>query len=83
MFTPANELNHRNISQQLAAGIAALDAGQSAIDFSQTNTIDSSAVACLLAWQRHAQQIDMKLELQHLPANLTNLIALYGVAELL
>lgn len=83
MFTPATELNHGNISQQLAQGIAAIDAGQTTIEFNQTNNIDSSAVACLLAWKRHAQQRGASLEFQSVPANLTNLIALYGVAEFL
>jgi len=82
MFTPATELNHQNISQQLALGIAAIDAGQTSIEFSHTNSIDSSAVACLLAWTRHAQQRGVQLEFRQLPANLSNLIALYGVTEL-
>lgn len=83
MFTPATELNHDNIAQQLALGIAALDAGQSSIEFSQTIHVDSSAVACLLAWKRHAQQRGINLQFQHLPANLTNLVALYGVTDFL
>lgn len=81
MYTPATGLNHQNISQQLALGIAAIEAGQTSIDFSQTNSIDSSAVACLLAWKRHAQQRGVQLEFRQLPASLSNLIALYGVTE--
>jgi phospholipid transport system transporter-binding protein len=83
MFAPATDLNNGNIAQQLIAGIAAIDAGQTTIEFSQIKNIDSSAVACLLAWKRHAQQRDLKLEFLHLPANLTNLISLYGLAEFL
>ncbi|PRC94013.1 STAS domain-containing protein [Solimicrobium silvestre] len=82
-FTPTSVFTHENATQQLAAGLAAIDAGQSAFAFNQTNSIDSSAVACMLAWQRHAQQRGVKLEFQQLPINLTNLIALYGVAEFL
>jgi phospholipid transport system transporter-binding protein len=83
MFTPATELNNGNIAQQLAAGIVAIEAGQTSFEFNQTKNIDSSTVACLLAWKRHAQQRDAQLEFLHLPANLTNLIALYGVGEFL
>lgn len=82
MFTPATELNHRNISQQLAQGVAAIDAGQTMIRFEQTSSIDSSTVACMLAWKRHAQQRGNSLEFQQLPTNLSKLIALYGVADL-
>jgi len=83
MFTPATELNQRNIAQQLAQGIAAIDAGQTAIEFNQTSNIDSTVVACMLAWKRHAQQRGVSLEFQQVPANLSKLIALYGVAEFL
>lgn len=81
MFIPTALLNLGNISQQLARGIAAIDAGQATIDFSQTTSVDSSAVACLLAWKRRAQQRGVNLKFQHLPANLTNLVKLYDVAE--
>ena len=83
MFIPAAELNNGNIAQQLTAGIAAIEAGQTTFEFNQTKNIDSSTVACLLAWKRHAQQRRAKLEFLHLPANLTKLIALYGVDEYL
>lgn len=83
MFLPATELNHNNIAQQLAQGIEAIDAGQTVLEFNQTKSVDSSAVACLLAWKRRAQQRGAQLEFKHLPANLTNLIALYGVTEFL
>ena len=83
MFTPAPQLTHENAREQLEAGLAAVAAGQNVISLQQTGTIDSSAVACLLAWQRQAQQRGARLELTHLPANLTHLIQLYGVAELL
>ncbi|MCD6027582.1 MAG: anti-anti-sigma factor [Solimicrobium sp.] len=83
MFTPATELSYNNISTQLALGFAAIEGGQTLIEFSDTTHIDSSAVACLLAWKRHAQQRDVNLKFKHLPANLTSLVALYGVTEFL
>ena len=81
MFTPATELNLGNIAQQLALGMTAVNAGQTTIDFKLTTSVDSSAVACLLAWRRRAQQRGVNLEFLHLPPNLTNLIKLYSVVE--
>jgi phospholipid transport system transporter-binding protein len=83
MFTPASAFTHETAAQQLSAGIAAIDSGQSVFSFEQTGQIDSSAVACLLAWKRHALVRKVKLEFQHLPENLNHLIQLYGVAELM
>jgi phospholipid transport system transporter-binding protein len=83
MFIPAAELNNGNIAPQLALGLAAIDAGQSTFEFSQTTNIDSSAVACLLAWKRHAQRREVDLKFTQLPDNLSKLIRLYGVAEFL
>jgi len=83
MFTPASSLTHETAAQQLAAGIKAIESGQAVFSFEQITQIDSSAVACLLAWKRHAFQHHVKLEFQQLPVNLTHLIQLYGVAELM
>jgi phospholipid transport system transporter-binding protein len=83
MFTPASAFTHETAARELAAGLAAIESGQASFTFSQTTSIDSSAVACMLAWKRHAQQRAVKLEFQNLPANLTHMIQLYGVAEFL
>ena len=82
-FLPAQDVTHSNAAQQLAAGLAAIAAGQTVISFHQTTSIDSSAVACMLAWQKSAAVRGARLEFQQLPANLHSLIALYGVAELI
>jgi len=83
MFTPAATFTHETAAKELVAGIAAIDSGQAAFTFSQTSHIDSSAVVCMLAWKRHAQQRGTALEFQDLPVNLTHIIQLYGVAEFL
>ena len=83
MFTPATAFTHATAAQQLSAGIAAIESGQSVFSFEQTGQIDSSAVACLLAWKRHALACSVNLEFVHLPENLTHLIQLYGVAGLM
>lgn len=82
-FIPATVFNHDNAMQQLAAGIAAIDAGQTSVSFSQTTQIDSSAVVCMLAWQKYARQCGATLGFADIPANLSNLIMLYGVNEFL
>jgi phospholipid transport system transporter-binding protein len=83
MFTPASAFTHETAASQLAAGVAAIDAGQHVIAFDQTTSFDSSAVACMLAWKRHAQERAVEVTFQGLPANLTSMIQLYGVAEFL
>jgi phospholipid transport system transporter-binding protein len=83
MFTPASEFTHETAAKELAAGIAAIDSGQAAFTFSGTSHIDSSAVACMLAWKRHAQKRGVALEFQDLPVNLTHIIQLYGVTDFL
>ena len=83
MFVPDVSLTHQTAAAQLVAGIAAIDAGQAEFNLEQTRQIDSSAVACLLEWKRHANQRGAKLTFQHLPQNLTHLIQLYGVEQLL
>jgi phospholipid transport system transporter-binding protein len=83
IFAPAAVFTHDNAMQQMAAGIAAIDAGQTSVSFSQTTQIDSSAVVCMLAWQKHAKQRGATLGFADMPTNLSNLIALYGVNEFL
>ena len=83
MYSPGLALTVATAAAELAAGVAALDGGQSVFSFSQINSIDSSAVACMLAWQRHARGRGQTLKFEQVPVNLTHLVDLYGVADLL
>lgn len=83
MFRPATILTTATIQPICAAGLAAIRAGQSTIDLSDVNTVDSSAVAALIAWRRAALQQGKVLSFTNLPANLRSLASLYGVADLL
>jgi len=83
MFKPAASLTVDNASQTLAAGLQAIAAGQVSIDLSAVATVDSSAVATLLAWQRAAKSRGVTLQLGTLPANLQSLADLYGASALL
>ncbi len=53
------------------------------IDLAKVETVDSAAVGLLLAWLRQAQERGVTLSYTNLPANLTSLAQMYGVAELL
>jgi phospholipid transport system transporter-binding protein len=81
MFTPGSAFTHETAVRELAAGLAAIDAGQTEFTFKQTGNIDSSAVACMLAWKRHAASRKAALHFQDIPVNLTRMIQLYGVGE--
>lgn len=53
------------------------------IDFRNVSEIDSSGVALLMHWRRQASALGKSLRYVHLPANLTALAELYGVADLI
>lgn len=53
------------------------------VDLAGVTEVDSAAVSLLLEWRRTALAGGRRIEFIHLPANLTSLAALYGVAELL
>jgi len=83
MFTPAASFTVDNATHMLAAGLQAIASGQTCIDLSDVVTVDSSAVATLLAWQRAAKNRGVTLQLGILPANLQSLADLYGASALL
>jgi phospholipid transport system transporter-binding protein len=83
MFKPVAKLTMDNAGETLAAGLQAITAGESEFDLSEALSVDSSAVAMMLEWQRQAQQLGRTLRFGVLPPNLRSLVDLYGVAELL
>lgn len=84
MFTPAATLTVDNAALVLKEGLRAIAAGQHTLDLSHTATVDSTAVAVMLEWQRYAQQQQhVTLHFGTLSANLQSLIALYGASALL
>jgi phospholipid transport system transporter-binding protein len=83
MFSPTPSLTVSNASAALEDGARAIEAGQTEIDFTNVSTVDSAAVATLLAWRRAAQQCGRKLKFVNVPDNLQSLVVLYGVADLL
>ena len=83
MFELGQSLTFGNASAVLEQGLQALAQQQPVIDMAALTTVDSSAVAVLLAWQRAARVREHALTFQNLPANLRSLIALYDVEQLL
>jgi phospholipid transport system transporter-binding protein len=83
MFQPTHTLTFNNAKPALEAGLRAIAEGQAAIDFAAVTTVDSAAVATMLAWQRAAHKRGSTLTFSNVPANLQSLIMLYGVDDLL
>lgn len=83
MYQPAESLTLADARAVLGAGLQAIAGGQTEIDLARMSTVDSSAVATLLAWKRAAVARNAPLALRNAPASLRSLAQLYGVAELL
>lgn len=83
MYRPAPTLTVDNARAVLEAGLSAIAAGQAHIDLGDMATVDSSAVATLLAWQRAARNSGVPLVFDNVPPNLQSLISLYDVSGLL
>jgi len=75
------ELNLKNAVALSQRGCAAIVAGAEEIDLSSVESVDSAAVAVLLAWQRQAQKQSRSLRLLAAPASLLSLINLYGMQD--
>lgn len=72
-----------NATAALERGLAAIRAGQKEFDLRHVLTVDSVAVAVMLAWQRAAREAGFSLGLRNLPPALQSLTKLYGVCNLL
>jgi phospholipid transport system transporter-binding protein len=83
MFRPPPTLTIHNAALVRESGLHAIAQGQSEIDLSELQAVDSAAVATLLAWRRAAARRGVALGLRGLPANLQSLVALYGVQDLI
>lgn len=53
------------------------------IDMTNVQRVDSAAVALMLAWKRRAANEAKPISFAGVPASITSLAVLYGVAELL
>ena len=81
MILSDQELSLRNAMTISEAGLRAIHAGAEQIDLSSLRTIDSSAVAVMLAWQRQAQALNRGLRFTGVSTSLLSLISLYDLTE--
>jgi phospholipid transport system transporter-binding protein len=57
--------------------------GEIVVDLAAVTEVDSSALSLLFEWQRAAQRRQCRLKFCNLPASLSSLAELYGVADLI
>jgi len=72
-----------NARKLLAAGCAALQAGEQVIDLGRVTEADSSALAVMLGWLRAAESLRSTVKFANIPVGVRSLAELYGVTELL
>ncbi len=82
MKLEVSRIANDNVVGLLEQGLAAIRAGDVAVDLSSVNECNTASVAMLLAWQREAQARGVRLQLTGVPANLGSLAQLYGVEAL-
>lgn len=83
MRVAATEITMANAGDIAAAGVAAIQSGDTTIDLGAVTRCDSSAVAAMLAWQRVAAAKKLQLQVLGGPRGLGSLASVYGVDELL
>lgn len=71
------------VSQLLATSKTLSLSNNTVIDFAKVEDIDTSTISLILEWKRRAQLENQPVTFVNLPANLTSLTQLYGVAELI
>lgn len=83
MFSSPSALTLEHARTARDAGVRAIEAGETDVDLAAVSSVDSSAVAVLLSWQRTAKSAGKTLRFHHLPPALSSLAALYGVSGLI
>ena len=76
-------VTNENAGKLFEQGIAAIRSGDLTVDLDGVATVDSAAVALLLAWQRAATAEGKRLTFKGIPPGLAALADLYGVDSLL
>lgn len=84
--------NRWNISGDIVIGAvpALLEASKAlsitdnaTVDFANVTDVDTSTISLIFEWKRRAQKENQAIKFVNLPANLTTLTQLYGVAEII
>jgi len=76
-------ITNENAAGLLEQGLAAITSGDTVIDLAGVATVDSAAVALLLAWQRAAAGQGKRLTFASVPPGIASLAELYSVDALL
>jgi phospholipid transport system transporter-binding protein len=76
-------ITNENAAGLLERGNGAIRGGDMTIDLGAVTTVDSAAVALLLAWQRTAAAQGKRLSFVSVPSGIVGLAGLYGVDSLL
>lgn len=71
-----------NANSLLVSSKSLVLADHAVIDFGQVGEVDTSAVSLILEWRRRATAENKQITFVNLPKNLTSLMTLYGVTEL-
>ena len=79
----ARELTLANSPAALSMLDSVLGRTTLTINFAALEVVDSSAVAVLIEWQRRAKAVNCQLAFINMPNNLQQLIAVYGLADVL
>jgi phospholipid transport system transporter-binding protein len=72
-----------NVRRVVEEGERQLDEGVRTVDLSEVSDMDSSLLAALFAWLRHARQHEYDIGFVNLPESLRTIARLYGVDALL
>jgi len=72
-----------NVRRVVEDGRRQIDEGVRAVDLSEVTDMDSSLLAALLAWLRHARAHQHEITFAELPESLQTIARLYGVDGLL
>jgi phospholipid transport system transporter-binding protein len=84
-FRLPDSVRYDNVLAVREAGERALDEAPDGVEFSLAPLRESNSVvvALLLAWVRHARARSKSIRFVEVPADLRNIIELYGVTEIL
>ena len=72
-----------NVVEMTQQGAAMFDGNDLIVDLKNVTEVDSTIVSLLLEWLRTARNQNHQLQFMHVPQNLSSLIQLYGIAELI
>lgn len=72
-----------NVRRVVEEGERQLDEGVRTVDLAEVSEMDSSLLAALFAWLRHARQREYDIAFANLPQSLRTIARLYGVDDLL